>query len=149
MDVTALGSEQAYIGGLQLAIAVRRSKQLGAVGEELRGAAFVGLDMRRVGTDHAVVGLAHGGECQRVGGSAVEDEIHVAFGLEQLAQAIAHLAGQRVVAVGRQPALVGCLQRIERFGQIPAKLSLANWVRQPGKVCFMGACGVRAGCGKP
>ena len=54
-----------------------------------------------------------------------------------------------VVAVGRQPALVGRLQRIERFGADPAVLSLANWVRQPGKVCFMGACGVRAGCGKP
>src|SRR5262249_18060115 len=58
MDVRATSRERADQFGCQLAIGTRRDQELRAVGEKFRRAAFVGLDMRRGGADHAMIGLA-------------------------------------------------------------------------------------------
>jgi hypothetical protein len=98
---------------LRLPAIVRGGEQLRAVGEEFRRAAFVGLDMRRVRTDHAVIGLAERGQRQRVGGGAVEDEEHLAIGLEQPPEAVGRGLRPGIGAVGGGVAGIGRLHRGE------------------------------------
>ena len=67
--------------------------------KKFRRATFVGLNMGRLMTDHAVERLAELSERQRVGGRAVKDEIDIAIGLEEFADAIACLRRPAVFAV--------------------------------------------------
>jgi hypothetical protein len=54
-------------------IAGAAQNQLGAVGVEPRGAAFVGLDMRFAVADHSAVRRDHSGQRQAVGGGSGRD----------------------------------------------------------------------------
>ena len=106
VDVVALGHQRFHRVRRELAEPRRGAlgfahQQLRAVGEELRPAAFVGLDVRHRAADHRVVALAQRGQRQRVGRRAVEDEIDVAVGLEELAQSFRDLLRPAVLAVGR------------------------------------------------
>ncbi len=75
-------------GGVDLARGPLGQQQLGAVGKELGGAAFIGFDVGQFVTDDAVIALAERGQGQRVGRRAVEDEKHLAIRLEQFAQRV-------------------------------------------------------------
>src|SRR3569623_1729960 len=86
---------------VQLAVLSRSKKQFGAVGEKLRRAAFIRLHVRRLMHDHAVVGLAEGGERKRIGRSAGEDEIDVAVRFKELAEELTGFTRERIVAIGR------------------------------------------------
>ena len=57
--------------------------------------------------EDAVVPLAERGERERVGGGAVEDEKHLAIGLERVAKQRFRRRGRRIVAVTRRAAGVG------------------------------------------
>jgi hypothetical protein len=74
VNVLAPGGELVDGGGSQLAVGGVRDEQLGAVGEELRRAAFVGFDVGLVGADDSMIGLAERRERKGVSGGAVEDE---------------------------------------------------------------------------
>ena len=58
MDVLAFEGDLADRLGRQFAVFGLGQQQLGAVGEELRRAAFVGFDVGGLRADHAVVALA-------------------------------------------------------------------------------------------
>ncbi len=60
MNVLAFLRDLADRRGRQLTLLGSCHQQLGTVGEELRSAAFVGLDMRDIGADDAVIALAQG-----------------------------------------------------------------------------------------
>ncbi|MNP09124.1 hypothetical protein D3C76_1012160 [compost metagenome] len=100
----------------QLAVDAGCGQQLGAVGEELRRAAFVGFDVGGLGADYTVVALAQRGQGQGVGGGAVEGEKHLAVGFEQLAEVLRGALGPLVVAVSAVVAVVGFLHRRPGFG---------------------------------
>ncbi len=106
VDVLALECNFADRLRGQLAVFTARGEQLGAVGEEFRRAAFVGLDVGRLGADDAVVALAQRRQGQGVGGGAVEGEEHLAVGFEQLAEMVGGAGRPLVVAVGALVALV-------------------------------------------
>ena len=115
MHIGAARNHFQHTGRGQLAVAMRCQQQLGAIGEELRRAAFVGFHVRRVGADHGLVGLAQCGQRNRVGGRAVEDKKDFGISLEQLAQAITDEVGGVVVAVGRGKSVVGQIEGAERL----------------------------------
>jgi hypothetical protein len=116
MDVGAAGDELLDRVGRELAVPALRREQLRAAREELRAAAFVGLDMRQLVADHGVIRLAQRRQRERVGRRAVEHEEDFAVGLEQVADAVADLRGPRVVAIGGLVAArVGLDQRPQRF----------------------------------
>lgn len=116
VDILALESDVADRRRGQLADLGLRQQQLGAVGEELRRAALVGLDVGGLRADHAVVALAQRGQGQGVGGGAVEGEEHFAIGLEQLAEVVRSARGPLVVAIGALVAAVGFGHRRPGFG---------------------------------
>ena len=107
VDVSALKDYALDLGGGEFALGAGGDEDLGAVGEKLRRAAFIGLDVRVVVADDAVIALAERGEGEGVGGGAVEDEEDVAVGLEHTAEQVAGAHGPFVVAVGREAAAVG------------------------------------------
>ena len=91
-------------------------QQLRAVGEELRRAAFVGLDVRQLVADDAVIRLAERRQRQGVGRRAVEDEEDFAIGLEQLAERIAGPLGERIVAIGGRVRALAARECVPGFG---------------------------------
>ena len=95
----------------QLAALRAGDEELRAVREEFGRAALVGLDMGRIGADHAVVGLAQGGQRQRVGGRAVEGEEDLALRLEQGAEGVSGARRPGILAIGGGVAAVGRLHR--------------------------------------
>ena len=103
----------------ELAQRAGRGQHLGAVGEELGGPALVGLDVGHLAADDGVVALAHGGERQRVGRRAVEDEEDLAVGLEGLPEEPAGPLGPGIVAVGGGVAAVGLGHGLPGFGTDP------------------------------
>ncbi|MCY1420814.1 hypothetical protein D9M71_364490 [compost metagenome] len=116
VDVLALEGDLADRLRGQLALLVgTRQQQLGAVGEEFRRAALVGLDVGGLGADHAVVALAQRGQGQGVGGGAVEGEEHFAVGFEQVAEIVGRAGGPLVLAVGALVAVVGLGHRRPGF----------------------------------
>jgi len=72
--------------------------------------------MRQLVADHAVVALAQRGQRQRVGGRAVEDEVDIAIGGEDFAQAVGDAARPFVVAVAGGVAVVGGEEGLQGFG---------------------------------
>ena len=95
------------------------SRTLRAVGEELRRAALGGLDVRLLVAEDAVVRLAERGQRKRIGRRAVEDEEHLAVGLEHVADQVGRLGRPGVVAIADFVALVGLGHRGERFRANP------------------------------
>jgi hypothetical protein len=116
VDVAAPRDRLEHGLGRELAALAADGQQLGAVGEEFRPAAFVRLDVRQLVADHAVVALAQRGQRQRVGDGAVEDEIDVAIGLEQRAQAVGDAPRPVVLAVAGGIAGIGGEQGLQGFG---------------------------------
>ncbi|MNJ55744.1 hypothetical protein D3C77_512620 [compost metagenome] len=107
MDVLALEGNFADRFRGQLAGHGTGGEQFRAVGEELRGATFVGLDVGGLRADHAVIALAQRRQRQGVGGGAVEGEEHFAVGFEQFAKVLGSPGCPLVVAVGAVVTLVG------------------------------------------
>lgn len=107
MDVLALEGDLADRFRGQLAVFGARGEQLGTVGEKLRCAAFVGLDVGGFRADHAMVALAQRRQRQGVGGGAVEGEEHFAVGLEQVTETVGGAVGPFVIAIGALMAVVG------------------------------------------
>ena len=107
MDVGAL--VHGVFDGLGFDFPVRAWQQqdLGAVGKELGRAALGGLDVRQLVAEDAVVRLAERGQRKRIGRGAVEDEEHLAVGLEYVADQVGGLSGPGVVAIADFVALVG------------------------------------------
>ena len=109
------------VDGLRVNLPVRARQQqdLGAVGEELRRAALGGLDVRLLVAQNAVIRLAQRGQRKRVGRGAVEDEEHLAVGLEYIANEVGRLLRPGVVAVADFVALVGLGHRGKRLRANP------------------------------
>src|SRR5258707_823733 len=74
-------------------------EQFGAATEKLRGAAFVGLNMRESVAKDGMIGSTQLSECQRICGCAVEHNINVTIGLEDFANPVADLAGNIVLPI--------------------------------------------------
>src|SRR6202012_4971533 len=116
------------------------SQQFGAE-DLLSGAAFVGVDVRGLGTDHRLVPPQQEAEPPNVGGPAVEDEEHVTLGPEQLAQLGGGPARPLVFAVRRGVAGVGGDDRVH-YGLVGPGVVVAsetlvlthdsNLLRRPG-----------------
>ena len=85
-------------------------QQFRSVGEEFRRPALVGLYMRDIRADHAVIRLAQRSQRQRIGRRAVKGEEHFAIDLEKSAKGVRRLGRPGIVAIGRLVALV-CLDR--------------------------------------
>jgi hypothetical protein len=64
VDVAAAGNDVDDRCRRQFSLLAGDGQQLRAVGEELRRATFVGLDVRQLLADDTVVRLAKRGECQ-------------------------------------------------------------------------------------
>ncbi len=107
VDIVASADGLFDASGVEFAVGAGDEEDLGAVGEELWGAALVGFDMGHFVAEDAVVGLAGGGEGEGVGGGAVEDEEHFAIGFEEVAEEVGGLLGPGVVAVAMGVAGVG------------------------------------------
>jgi hypothetical protein len=99
-------------------LGVRRigRQQLGAAAEELGRAAFVDIDVRDRMAHDRVHAATNGGERQRVGGRAVENEMDSAIGLEHPPD---RLHGRRrpvVVAIPVRMAAIGVDDGRQRLG---------------------------------
>ena len=105
------------VNGLRIDLPVRAGQQedLRAVGEELRRAALGGFDVRVFVAQDAVIRLAERGEREGIGRRAVEDEEHLAVGLEHIADQVGRLGRPGVVAIAGLVALVGLGHRGKRF----------------------------------
>jgi len=79
--------------------------------KKIRGAALIGLDVRIVVADDAVVALAEGGEGEGIGAGPVENEEYLAVGLEHHAQQVARPHGPFIVAIRRQAAAMASVRR--------------------------------------
>ncbi|GEM_PF-2963438 len=99
VDVLALQGDFTNGRGRQLALLGPAEQQLGTIGEELGGAAFVGLDVGNVGADHAVVTLAERRQRQGIRSRAIESEKHLAVGIEQRPKVIGRARCPLIVAV--------------------------------------------------
>ncbi len=81
---------------------------LRAAGEELRGTAFIGVDVCLFVSQHAAEGIDHGRQGQSIGGGTGGDEKDLRLGMsEHLADAFHCAGGERVAAVGHGRAFVG------------------------------------------
>ncbi len=154
VNVRAARHQRFHRIGRELAVGARRGQQLGAVGEKLRAATLVGLDMRQFMADHRMVGLAQRGQRQRVRRGAVEDEEHFAIGLEQVADPVADFLRPRIVAIGLLvAAAVGFEEILERFrteaGVVVGGEMLHREIRGGGetRAVGVGACGLWPGAG--
>ena len=117
MDVRAPFHRLLDARGRQPAVLARELEQLGAVAEELRRAALIGLDVGHAVAEDAVVALCGMGERERVRRGAVEDEEHLARRLEDLADRVRRPAGPLVVAVGGDMMGVGFGEGGPSFGR--------------------------------
>ena len=116
VDVVAIGGQRTNAIGRELAIAGFGCQQFGAIGKKLRRTAFIGFHMGGIGADHAVVALAQGCQCQRVGRRAVEDEKHFTVGFKQAAQRIGCLMGPDIFTIGNGVPGIGFLQGLPGHG---------------------------------
>jgi hypothetical protein len=82
-------------------------------GDRLRGAAFIDVQMRRIGTDHRLPSTARRAQRQHVGGRPVEDDKRPRAVAEMLCEQL--LDGPRpvVVAVAERMTAIGGGQRLE------------------------------------
>ncbi len=111
VNVSALERDGADGLRRELAVWRRGDEELGAVGEKLRRTALVRLDVRRFGTDDAVIALAEGGEREGVGRCSIEDEEDFTIGFEESAKRVRCAGGPYVAAIGRLVAVVGFVHR--------------------------------------
>jgi len=116
MDAVAAGEGGGDGGGGEFAVGAGEREELAAAGEELGGAAFVGVDVGDLVAEDALVTLAEGGEGEGIGGGAVEDEKCFAVGFEEIAEELAGAGGGGVVAVGGDGAGVGGVDGGEGLG---------------------------------
>ncbi len=116
MDIGALEDHALDLRGVEFAVWAGGHEDLGAVGKKFGGAALIGLDVRIVVADDAVVALAEGGEGEGIGGGPVENEEYLAVGLEHHAQQVARPHGPFIVAIRRQAAAIGFGQGGPGFG---------------------------------
>jgi hypothetical protein len=93
--------------GRELGHGAGERDDLGAAGEKLGRAAFVHLKMCGLVAENPLIAAAQGGECERIGGGAVEDEKHLALSLEHGLHLRAGLGGPGVVAVTGGAAGIG------------------------------------------
>src|ERR1051325_9440631 len=101
---------------IKLSVRAVQEQDFAAVGKKLRGAALSHLHMGQLMAENAVVRLAEGGQRERIGGCAIEDEKHLAIGLEDFAAQVRGFVGPGVVAITDFVALVGFGHGGEGFG---------------------------------
>jgi hypothetical protein len=87
--------------------------QLGAAGEHLGRAALIGGDVRFVMAHDRAVRRAAGGQRQRIGRGAGDDQIRAEVALEHVTQPAHRPCRPLVVAVGHCRAGIGVAQGIE------------------------------------
>jgi hypothetical protein len=93
-----------------------QQEHLGAIGKKLGRTALGHLHVRNGMAKNAVVGLAKGGQSERVCRGAVEDEKNFAVGLENVADQVGGFLGPGVVPITDFVALVGLGHGFEGFG---------------------------------
>ena len=125
----------------QPTVLARELEQLGAVAEELRRTAFIGLDVGHAVAEDAVVALGGMGESERVRGGAVEDEEHLARRLEDLADRVRRASGPLVVAVGGDVMGVGLGEGGPGFGRDAGVVVGSEMSVGPGIRSFSGPGG--------
>ena len=116
VNVVTLGRQLVNRAGGQFSINARGRQQFRSIREKLWRAAFVGLNMRLVAANYAVVRLAQRCQRQRVSRGPVEDEVNLAIGFKQLAKRIRCLRGPGIVSVCRGVPAVRRLSCCARLG---------------------------------
>ena len=104
--------------GPELGTLPLEEQELRAVGEKLRRAALVGLDVRHFVAEDRVVRLAHRGQGQRIGGGTVEAEKDLGVVLEDLANQLAGPRRPLVVAIARHRPDIRLLETGPRLGAV-------------------------------
>src|ERR1043166_4668884 len=110
MDSRQPPKRRLYLGEIELSVSASSRSKLRAAGEKLRSAAFIGLDMRLLVANDAVIRPAELSQGEGICGRSVEDEKGRAIRLENLAHPFGHAPGPFIIAVGSGPSRV-------RFGQ--------------------------------
>ena len=95
---------------IDLAGGSSNQQQFGTAGEKFRRAAFVGLDVRLLVTNHAVKRLAKLGQGKGVGRGAVEDQIGLAISLEEVSNRFAQTPHPFIVTIRFGSAMIGLVQ---------------------------------------
>src|ERR1700722_17913614 len=90
----------------QLSIDALGNHQLGAIGEKLRGTAFVGLHVGRLTADDRVIRLAEGSQRQRICRGPIEGKENLAVGLKQPPESIRRGCSPGVVSIRRDVATI-------------------------------------------
>ena len=121
-------------GRVQFRASSRDRQQLAAAGEKLRRTALVGLDVGQLVAEDRVVALTQRTKHERIRRRAVEDKEHVAFALEEIVEATAGRSRVRIVAIARDVAGIGRLERRHRLETDPRGI-----VAREGKIGD-GAC---------
>jgi hypothetical protein len=103
----------------ELAVLAGAAEKLRSIREKFRRAALVLHDVGMFMADHAVIGLAAGGERERVRRGSVEDEKHFAIRLEKVPQQVRRALRPAIHPVGWRGIAVRALHRLPRFGADP------------------------------
>src|SRR5207244_10012575 len=100
MQLVMAGKQRFCLADVNFAIGAADQKQFRSSGEKFRRAAFVGLNVGMLVTDHALERLAQLRERQRVRRRAGENKINIAVGLEDFTDPIARARSPPVLAIG-------------------------------------------------
>src|SRR2546428_2506182 len=110
MQLVMAGEQRFCLADVNFAIGAADQKQFRSSGEKFRRAAFVGLNVGMLVTDHALERLAQLRERQRVRRRAGENKIDIAVGLEDFTDPIARLRSPPVLAIRWRVMGIGFLQ---------------------------------------
>ncbi len=103
----------------ELGVRAFQCDELGAMGEEFGGAAFIDRDVAFGMTQDRAMRRHQRGERKRIGRGSGDDRIDKHLVFENVAQAGAHALGVFVVAIGTLRSLIGLPQRGHDFGHRP------------------------------
>ena len=123
-----LGRQLAVFGGDRNQLAAR---------PRLRGATFVGLDVRPFGAQHRVMGLGERLQREHVGGRPVENGKHFRSGAEMLAECALGGARPRVVTVADDVAGVGSGDGLQDV-RMDARVVVARETAPPVEIHVVG-----------
>ena len=110
MQLVMAGQQRFCVTNVDLTICAVDQKQFRSAREKFRRAAFVGLNVRTLVTDHALERLAQLCECQRVSCRSGQDKINIAVGLKDFTDSIAHARSPPVLAIRWREMCIGLLQ---------------------------------------
>jgi hypothetical protein len=104
------------VRGCDLRAGAGHQRELGATGEEFRGAAFIALDVSLGMCQHRAPGRAERGDGQGIGGGPRRHREHTHAGFEELAEHRVEALRPLVRAIGQRGAVVHLGNGCKYFG---------------------------------